>query len=311
MPGAPPDPPLHESLLHGAPVSSERRPTRRWSYPLWAMLIVSVFVLFHASVLLIWNLPSKGLSKTFHSSFLKGTKGDAYFLGTRNTQSWGMFAPNPNRANAFVKVFVEDADGARWDLGQDIWEIDRYPYIWYDRRGKVNRRIDNKKGYQRIYGAWVCREWERAHAGVPAKSVSFVKRWTKVPHPEVVLEAGGWNQWNAPSKVVDQETVTCKTVVHGTLPNELRERYGLDPIDEDKYLREAPGRSWWDIQEKERKRIEAAAKREAAQVERRERLADEQAARLEAARAAKRERERELAVEPELALEPDDDSPDH
>jgi hypothetical protein len=250
---------LHESLLHGPPCASERRPTSRWAYPLGAILLASVFVLYHASVLVIWNTPGKGLDKTFHSTFLTKVKGNEYFRGTRLTQSWGMFAPNPNRSNTFVRVFVEDQQGQVWDFEQDIWEEDRYPYIWYDRRGKVNRNIDGKKHLQRIYGAWVCREWERIHGGEQAKSVTFIKRWTVVPRAEEVIKKGGWNQWEAPYKQVEQETITCKTVVHGTLPNELRERYGLPLIDEEKDLRPVVQRTWWDQRERERKVAEQAA----------------------------------------------------
>ncbi|PRQ04665.1 hypothetical protein ENSA5_05790 [Enhygromyxa salina] len=254
--------PLHESLLHAAPARVERRASSRWAYPLWGVLVVSLFVLYHVSVLLVWNSPGKGLAKDFHKTFLKQVKGYEYFRGTRNNQSWAMFAPNPNRTNTFMRVFVEDQSGELWDFEQDIWGEDRYPYFWYDRRGKVNRRIDGKKHYQRIYGAWVCREWARQNNGEAAKSVTFVRRWTRVPKPqEVLAKKGGWNQWEAPHKQTEQETITCKTVVHGQLPNELRERYGLAPIDEEKEFRQVRTRTWWDKAERERERLEREAKR--------------------------------------------------
>ncbi|MFO7561002.1 MAG: hypothetical protein R6X02_00035 [Enhygromyxa sp.] len=265
---------LAESLLRSEPSPSERRPNSRWAYPLGAMLLVSLFVLYHASVLLVWNLPGKGIVKDFHSGFLKHVKGYEYFRGARLNQSWSMFAPNPNRTNNFVHVYVRDQDGVDWDFEQDIWEENRYPYIWYDRRGKINRRIDGKKHFQRIYGAWVCREWERMHGGESAKSVTFIRRVTRVPPADVVIAKGGWDQWNAPSKQVEQETVTCKTVAHGTLPNELRERYGLPLIDEDSEFIPVKQRTWWDQREQERRRAEREAQRAAA----RERWAEERPA---------------------------------
>jgi len=254
---------LAESLLRAEPGSSDRRSTSRWAYPLWAILLVSVFVLYHGSVLLVWNLPGKGISKGFHSSFLKQVKGYEYFKGTRLTQSWQMFAPNPTRTNNFVQVYVRDQHGVDWDFEQDIWQENRYPYVWYDRRGKVNRRIDGKKNLQRIYGAWVCREWERMHGGEPARSVTFIRRVTRVPEPRRVIAARGWDQWQAPFKQVEQETVTCKSVAHGTLPNHLRERYGLPPIDEDQQFVPVEIRTWWDQREHERRRAEREAKRAA------------------------------------------------
>jgi hypothetical protein len=273
MPGAAPtatSKALHETLLHGDPIFSERRPQRRWAYPLAGVLLVSVFVLYHAAVLLIWNLPHKGLMKEFHTSFLAVTKGSTYFAGTRNNQSWAMFAPNPNRANVFVHVYVTLEDGDRYDFGQDIWEQHRYPYLWYDRRGKVNRRIAGKQGLQRMYGAWVCREWERTHAGETPKSVAFVKRWTIVPPADEVLAKRGWDPWKAPNKQVDQEVIVCKKTPHGTLPNELRERYGLPLIDEElEHSTRVKLQTWWDRQERERVQAERAAQREAARERRR------------------------------------------
>jgi hypothetical protein len=253
-------------LLHQDAVASGRRPGSLWAYSPLGILIVSAFVLYHVSVLLVWNMPGKGLAKSFHSSFLEQTKGKLYFGGTRNTQSWAMFAPNPNRTNNFVHVYAEDLDGQLWDFEQDIWALDRYPYLWYSRMGKINRRIDGKKSFQRMYGAWVCREWERQHEGTPAKSVSFVRRITRVPHAKEVLERGGWDQWQAPFEQTEQETITCKTVLHGQLPNELRVRYGFEPRDEKdeaRVFRDVNLRTWWDKAEDQRKRDERAAEQAA------------------------------------------------
>ena len=163
---------LHESLLRGAHVERDRPPRSRWAYTIAGMLVASVFLTYHTLILLTWCMPKAELTKPFQDTLLREIKGREYFIGTHNAQNWDMFAPNPVRLNILVKVYVEDLDGELWDFGQDIWGQDRYPYLWYDRRGKINRRIDGKKGYQRIYGAWVCREWERTHAGVPARSVT-------------------------------------------------------------------------------------------------------------------------------------------
>ncbi|NVB43085.1 hypothetical protein G6O69_35005 [Pseudenhygromyxa sp. WMMC2535] len=271
---------LHETLLHGAPTSVERRPDSRWVYPLWGILLVSLFVAFHSATLLVWNLPGKGLSKQFNKDFLDKSYGRKYVSAARLSQSWAMFAPNPNRSNTFMRVFVEDQDGQLWDFEQDIWEEDRYPYWFYDRRGKVNRRLDGKKHYQRIYGAWVCREWERQHEGVPPKSVTFIKRWTKIPAPNQVIEKGGWNQWEAEYKQKEQETITCKTTVNAQLPPELRERYGLSPEGENDF-RHVRHKTWWDKAEDERKKAERQAETEARRAKWQEEREEREAAREE------------------------------
>jgi hypothetical protein len=243
---------LRESLLRGEPAPTDPRAGSRWSYSTWGILAISVFVLYHAAVLLVWNSPNVGLTKPFHKQFLTAIKGYEYFGGTHNTQSWEMFAPDPNRTNAFVRVLVVDQDGDLWDFEQDIWEVDRYPYLWYSRMGKINRRIDGKKHYQRMYGAWVCREWERHNGGQPAREVAFVRLWTVVPSSEAVIANGGWDQWLAPMKQVEQETINCKSTIHAQLPNELRERYGLEPLADEKLFRPVVQKTWWDKQEAER-----------------------------------------------------------
>ena len=260
--------PLATTLLGAAPTPSGRRPQSPWGYRLTGIVFASVLVIYHLSVLLIWNIPGKGLSKEFHKTYLSAVKGYEYFRGTRNNQSWAMFAPNPTRTNAFIRVLVTDGSGHVWDYDQDIWELNRYPYIWYDRGGKVNRRIDNKKTYQRMYAAWVCREWERHHDGESAKSVQFIKRWTHVPHSDDVVKNGGWDQWSAPYKQKEQETVTCATVPNGQLSDGLRARYGLESAEEEVF-KPVKSRSWWHKLEAERKREAKQAERDAAR-ERRE-----------------------------------------
>jgi hypothetical protein len=94
-------------------------------------------------------------------------------------------------------------------------------------------------------------------------SVTFIRRVTKVPTARQVIERGAWEQWAAESTLKELETVTCKTVPHGTLPNSLRERYGLPLIDEDKHFRDVNIQTWWGKQEAERVRAEREAKREA------------------------------------------------
>ncbi|HLT35804.1 MAG TPA: hypothetical protein VK034_05950, partial [Enhygromyxa sp.] len=109
--------PLHESLLHAAPASSDRAPDRRWAYSFAGIVLVSAFLLYHVGVLLVWNGPGQDLAQPFQAGFLQHVHAHAYFRGTRNDQSWAMFAPNPDRTNNFVKVFVIDQRGDVWDFG--------------------------------------------------------------------------------------------------------------------------------------------------------------------------------------------------
>lgn len=224
-------------------------------------LATTGFVAYHTLVLMVWNTPGKGLAKTFHSKVLDVTKGSAYFQSTSNSQSWAMFAPNPNRTNVFIRVLVTDEAGETFDIKHDIWEVDRWPYFFYDRMGKINRRIDGKKSYQRIYGAWVCRQWEREHGELP-DHVQFVKRFTRVPAPRDALRMGwGWDPWELPSKQVEQEKIDCKRTVHAQLPPRLRERFGMEPAPDD-HFRDVRIPTWHTRIEQEQLRAEREAERE-------------------------------------------------
>jgi hypothetical protein len=243
-----------DTLLHGDFVEHPKS-KRTWAYPLVGMVFVSVFIAYHMVVLLTWNTPSKGIGKKFHSTLISKTYGRRYFSATSNTQSWSMFAPNPNRTNVFIRVLVTDADGQEWDMGHDIWQKDRHPYWFYDRMGKINRRIDGKKGYQRVYGAWMCREWAETHGGEIPEKVRFVKRWTRIPHPAKVLATGRWgyNPWELPDRQKEQETIRCKSVVNGQLSNEHRARHGLPPLEDDGF-KPVKIRTWKDQQEAKARR---------------------------------------------------------
>lgn len=255
---------LARGLLEGGEASADVQPASKLGrYARIAVMVISsLFIAYHIAVLMTWNTPSKGLAKRFHKSMLDKTEGRAYFTGTSNTQSWSMFAPNPNRTNVFIRVLVTDAEGDTYDLKHDIWEVDRHPYWFYDRMGKINRRIDGKKTYQRIYGAWVCREWEKEHGELP-KHVQFVKRYTKIPPPQHAAKMGwGYNPWELKAQQKEQEKVDCKSTVHAQLPDHIRARHGMEPAEEG-HFRDVRIATWWTKLEQERRREERKLEREA------------------------------------------------
>ncbi len=259
---------LASTLLAGPLVEADD-PKRPYAYPLWARVLVSFFVLYHAAVLTVENLPAKGLSKGLMTWFNKKLQARDYFQATGNTQSWAMFAPNPHRSNIFMKVLVKDADGEIFDLKHDIYGKRTYPYLFYDRMGKVNRRIVDQKGYRRHYAAWVCREWERTHGGQAADEVIFVKMWTQVPHPDEVIKR--WKQKNYDLRYLgyhplelklherEADTFRCATTRQAQLPNYLRERYGL-PLEDENYFRDQTIRTWYVEQEQQREAEERKAR---------------------------------------------------
>lgn len=252
-----PAPTLADTLLHQA-VAADDRPSRRWAYGGVMQIIATVFILYHGVILLVHNLPGKGLAKGAQKVLNDKLDANTYWQASGNTQSWAMFAPNPHRSNIFMKVMVKDAAGEVWDLKHDIYGTRTYPYLWYDRMGKINRRLIDQKGYRRHYAAWVCREWEKTHAGEPAEEVQFVKMWTQIPPPQAVFERAqgnifkmGFDPMQLPLKQREEDTISCATNRQAQLPDYLRERYGLPPAPE-RHFKELSVRTWWDQRESER-----------------------------------------------------------
>ncbi|MBL4684671.1 MAG: hypothetical protein JKY37_08795, partial [Nannocystaceae bacterium] len=256
-------PELGQSLLHTAVEHDDKR--GRWAYPLWGKLLASVVVLAHASILLVWAMPSKGLAKGTHTFFNKHFQMNKYLRATGTRQSWAMFAPNPNRTNIFVRVFVEDNDGEVWDMQHDIYGRRTYPYLWYDRRGKINRRLARTAGYRRHYAAWVCRQWEKEHGELP-KEVRFAKLSTRIPTPKKVWRKTkgrpwlGYNPMKLKLTQKDEGKFTCKTTPHAQLPDYLRERYGMEPAEKD-HFRKVRIRTWVDVQKQKERKEERDAER--------------------------------------------------
>lgn len=271
---------LEHSLLSEAVSADDGR--GRWAYPLWGKMLVSVVILFHLTILLVWALPGKGLVKGTHKFFNEHFDMSTYLRATGTRQSWAMFAPNPNRTNIFVRVMVEDQEGEIWDLQHDIYKRRTYPYLWYDRRGKINRRLARTAGYRRHYAAWVCREWEREHGELP-KEVRFIKLSTRIPKPKKLWKATKGQPWRGynPNKLrlnkKDEGKFTCSTTPHAQLPDYLRERYGMEPGEEGAF-RSVRIRTWIDLREQEERKREREEKREKREQERQQRAAARDAA---------------------------------
>jgi len=248
------DPALAEALLR-APLQVVAPDGRRWAYKPVGMVLASLFVLYHVLVLLQHTTPSAGLAAQFNKTLGDRLKAGQWMRAASSIQSWSMFAPNPHRSNMFLQVFVELADGTVKDLEHDMYGRREYPYVFYDRMGKINRRLIEQDRYQRHYAAWVCREWAREHGGEPPVRVQFVKMWTKVPHPAKVIPHGGFDPMQLKLTKEHMPSVECATTVHAQLPDEIRARHGLPPLPPGAF-RDTIIQTWWDKAEVRAKTIE-------------------------------------------------------
>ena len=210
----------------------------------WMLRIVAgAFFAYHALVLTVYNLPSRPPATEIRRLATRYLGMDAYMRNLGLTQGWGMFAPNPHRSNTFLRVYVEDADGEIYDMRHDAYLRRRYPYLFYDRLAKINRRLVESKGYRRAYAAFVCRAWAKDHGGRPPKRVFFEKLWTLVPPPEKVYRTMGYHPRQLHLHRRKEESFVCANIVHGQLPPELLGRFGLSPEGLPEF-RDLPSVSW-------------------------------------------------------------------
>ncbi len=245
---------LGESLLR-APLRVAAEDSRRYAYRPVVGALVSLFILYHLLALLQHTTPSGGFAATVSKKIADTLKVGAYMRATSNIQSWSMFAPNPHRSNMFLQVFVELKDGQVLDLQHDMYGRRDYPYWFYDRMGKINRRLLEQDRYQRHYAAWVCRDWAMNHAGEMPVRVKYVKMWTKVPHPAKVIPTMGFDPMQLKLTKEHLPSVECATTVHAQLPDEVRLRHGLPPLPEGSF-RDAIIQTWHDKVEQREKDIE-------------------------------------------------------
>jgi hypothetical protein len=232
---------LAASLLQGDP----RAPVERRVPPALALagrVLVSLFVAYHAAVLVVYNLPAAGLSRGLFHWFERRLGAADYIAATGSRQVWSMFAPNPPRENVFIRVLVEDQEGELHDVEHDIYGRRSHPYVFYEHMGKVNQRLAEEILQRRSYAAWVCREWQRDHAGQPARAVHLVRLSTRIPTPAEVA-AGTDDPRERPPRREPLEVVSCATAPWAQLPPRLRQRYGFAPAAPGSFRR-GPGRTW-------------------------------------------------------------------
>ena len=241
-----PGEPLGAALLHGAPLrEAETVNGGAWAYGRAGFALVSLFVAYHVLALLLHVTPHGGLAKRAKETIGYGIKTGAYIRATSNIQSWSMFAPNPHRSNVFVRVLAEDQAGTIWDLGHDMHGRRRYPYVFYDRMAKINRRLADRGDYLEPYAAWACREWERTRGGEPARRVHLVKISSRVPPPTDVVPAPetirpswttiGHDPLRLELKREPLKVFECAMLREGQLSPERRAQLGLPRAPEGHY----------------------------------------------------------------------------
>ncbi len=253
-------------------VNDGRASKMPWAYGPAGRFIISALMVWQITAVTTWLTPDKDSLRTWRGDARKVfTK---WLTITQTDQGWGMFAPNPPRTNVFLKVLVTDAEGETFDLKTDVYAPERkpIPWIWNDRMRKMNRRIiggesGNTQWYRKWYARYLCRQWALEHDGVAPRKVELVKMWYRMPSPEETLRKGYYDPEDLLERAGAEKlehTEHCKRTVMGQLPNWVRERHGLEPLDEEAGWKYKP----W-LKHKKRK-WERMLEKEAAEAEGRE-----------------------------------------
>ncbi len=156
---------------------------------------------------------------------------------TGTSQSWKMFAPNPPRANVFMKTVVVLKDGTRWNVGNNSYDWRPNPWIWNDRMRKMHRRMVSKgQWYLRPWSNFHCREWFLETGEHPA-SVEIHKLVTKIPSPDQVAAKGYYDPTKL--KLTDELVETHACPLAGDIPPFMKVRRGLPLSAEEQALLDA------------------------------------------------------------------------
>lgn len=234
--------PLEQRLLHD-PIPDDDEPGRPWAYSGMALVVLSLFIAYHLTAVLVHTMPASEGSRALQAVLARRAETENYLGAIGITWLWGVFAPEPPTRNVFTRVLVESADGQEWDLGHEILGRRSYPYLFYDRMAKINRQMLRQREYLRIYAGWVCRSWELGHGGEAARTVRLAPVFTQVPAPSAAFARMGYEPRGLDVVEAEKEVFPCASTAHGQLPPRLRARHGLAAPAPGSF-RDVPRRSW-------------------------------------------------------------------
>lgn len=189
-------------------------------------VLLSLFLLYHVAAAAAASMRTSTPGVAEARNLLAAKR---YADITGAYQFWSMFAANPPQENVYLTATLVDASGDVHDLRQDIRSHRSFPYLLYERRGKINRRMSRDTWWQTHYGAYLCRRWER-QTGEMAREVRFTKITVPLPPPTEVVPWRGFNAEELPIKSEEkQKRINCRTTPFAQLTAEQRARYNLSP----------------------------------------------------------------------------------
>ncbi len=202
-------------------------------------VLIGVFLLYHTTGVLVFNLPAKQCLSTWRGEARAPFR---FWIRTSQTdQYWRMMAPNAPVLKFDLRVRVRDRDGVTHDLHTDVYNDQRWPpnRFAYTRSLKINRRLAGEAlgpedWYQPWHARYVCRQWALSHGGERAEKVTMSRLVARIPSPAWVRKNGGYDplsHMRRQGKEVSLVTADCRRDPRTQVPNFLRRRHGLPEVE--------------------------------------------------------------------------------
>lgn len=198
--------------------------------------IVLGFTIYHCAAIGVTFIPRYTVTQAWRVEAVK-TFGD-YVNGINLGQSWKMFAPNPPRANTFMRTVVVDGEGSSFQVGKDHYAERPYVFWYNDRERKMHRRMIGKsRWYLRYWGEYHCRDWALNNDGVLPKEVRMYKLKTPIPPPDQLAKSG--KPSNPRERRLQTELIETHSCDAEVVTVEMKQRRGWPLTDEDQARLEA------------------------------------------------------------------------
>jgi hypothetical protein len=158
---------------------------------LTSRVLVSVFLLFHLSVILVWSFPIslRPLVKIKHAIA-------PYMIWSGLTQGWSLFAPDPQYINVYLEAEITYQDGQKkiwkFPMPQDFGYYRRY-FMERERKwSSDNLRMDSNAFLWPDAARYVARVNNDPQN--PPATVALVRHWSFIAPPRSG-QPETWNQY--------------------------------------------------------------------------------------------------------------------
>lgn len=155
----------------------------------WARKCITIFIILHVALTICWAFPLnfKVVRRVQHFA-------SPYFEVLELFQNWGMFAPNPVRANRYLEAVVTYSDGtqSRWEFGRSSPETPASRWFNARYRKWATDRLGERNGTALLPDAvkFIASQNEDPHHTV--RRVDIYRFTSRIPSPPEIGHTSTW-----------------------------------------------------------------------------------------------------------------------